>query len=83
MDKFCGFPLDRETWIPLKGGKLIAAYFPNLERLRTNAVFLTRERTPFQHWWKYLHTTQQPNNAGDWTEINASELQSANLQFQL
>ena len=27
--------------------------------------------------------TPQPNNAGDWGEIDASKLQSADLQFQL
>ena len=46
-------------------------------------TILSREPAPFRHWRKYLHTTPQPNIAGDWREIAVCELQYADLRFQL
>ena len=74
--------------IGLNGEKLSATYFPNLERfankiLRSPPSSVESEPL-FSIGGNITHqTAPQTNNTGDWREIDASELQSADLYSQL
>ena len=69
----------------LKWWKINRSIFFDLGKVARNKMLCSPQSSVERehlHWWRYLHTTPQPNNAGDWGEIDASELQSADLQFQ-